>query len=692
MCYKYHVSIYLDTGSARLEWLSQVSGLDGMATIAEEMARKQKEISVSEFFERNRQILGFDSTVKALIVAVKEAVDNSLDACEEAMILPELDVSISRINQNEYRVSIKDNGPGVVRTQIPNVFGRLLYGSRFHAIRQSRGQQGIGISAVVMYSQITTGQATHIMSKVAESDVANDIFLTIDTKKNKPVVLKEDHVMWEESGVRVEHGTRLDFAMVGRYVTGKQSVLEYLKSTAVVNPHATIRYTDPEGKTFLFERATQTMPPKATEIKPHPYGLEIGTLINMLSYTDQKKLSMFLRDGFSRISDRVAREICERAMISQDRKPRDITLEQAKSLLNAIAQTKIMAPQTDCLSPIGEALIKRGLKNVLGSMRPEFYAQPVTRQPAVYGGNPFQVEVGIVYGGELQPDQQITIMRYANRVPLLYQQGACAVTQSIGSIDWRRYGLEQRGGTGIPFGPAVILVHVLSTKLPFTSESKEAIASIPEIMQEIDLALKICARNLKSHLNKKETKNRAAIKFDIVTEIVPKIAEKTSAVLERPVPDISRTITKIMNVVYIEDGVEYDTRKKSAKGFVRIRNYTSKKQSLKLHALVPAEHIDSSNVIPSPTELTLDGKLTWDILKIQPLEVMELRFELKGLEKDDYTENEIYISGINPAIVIGAELLPGDWGIKTFEFETEEQEAETDTADYDEEGGELSEE
>jgi DNA topoisomerase-6 subunit B len=664
-----------------------------MATIAEEMARKQKEISVSEFFERNRQILGFDSTVKALIVAVKEAVDNSLDACEEAMILPELDVTISKISQNEYRVVVKDNGPGVVRTQIPNVFGRLLYGSRFHAIRQSRGQQGIGISAVVMYSQITTGQATHIWSKVAEADVANDIFLTIDTKKNKPVVLKEDHMMWEEGGARIEHGTKLEFSMVGRYVTGKQSVIEYLKSTAVVNPHATVRYTDPDGKTFLFERATQTMPPKAIEIKPHPHGLEIGTLINMLAYTEQKKLSIFLKEEFSRISDRVAREICEHAMVSQDRRPRDITLEQAKSLLNAISQTKIMAPQTDCLSPIGETLIKRGLKNVLGSLRPEFYAQPVTRQPAVFGGNPFQVEVGIVYGGELQADQQVTIMRYANRVPLLYQQGACAITQSISSVDWRRYGLEQRGGTGIPFGPAVILVHVLSTKLPFTSESKEAIAPIPEIMQEIDLALKICARNLKSHLNKKETKSKAAVKFDIVTEIVPKIAEKTSAVLERPVPDISRTITKIMNIVYIEDGVEFDTKKKIARAFVRIRNYTAKKQSMKLHALVPAENINAGSVTPSPTELTADGKMTWDILKIQPLEIMELRFELKGLEKDDYTENEIYISDINPATVIGAEQLPGDWGIKTFEFETEELEPEAaDSADYDEEGGELSEE
>ncbi len=659
-----------------------------MATIAEELARKQREISVSEFFERNRQILGFDSTVKALIVAIKEAVDNSLDACEEASVLPEISVTISKVDQNEYRVSVRDNGPGVVRAQMPNVFGRLLYGSRFHAIRQSRGQQGIGISAVVMYSQITTGKATRIRSKIAESDVSNDIELTIDTKKNRPSVVKDDHFIWEEGGKRVDHGTLIEFSLAARYVTGRQSVMEYLRSTAVVNPHATISYTDPEGRTYTFQRATETLPPKAVEVKPHPYGLEIGTLINMLAYTQEKKLSLFLRNEFSRISDRVAKEICEKAMVSADRRPKDVSLQQAKAILDAIGGTKIMAPQTDCLSPIGESLIKRGLKNVLGSLRPEFYAQPVTRPPSVYSGNPYQVEAGVVYGGELASDQPVAIMRYANRVPLLYQQGACAITQAISSIDWRRYGLEQRGGTGIPYGPAVILVHVLSTKLPFTSESKEAIAPIPQIMEEIDLALRACARNLKSHLNKKETKSKAAVKFDIVTEILPKIAEKSSKILQRPVPDISRTITKIMNVVFIEDGVDYDAKKKVAKASVRVRNYTSRKQELKVHALVPPAELDRGSIYPEPEEVSEDGKIMWNLKKLQPLEVVECTFSLKSMERDDYSENEVYISDINPATVIGADPLPGDWGIKTFELE----EAEVEEADYDEEESELSEE
>jgi len=657
-----------------------------MTTVAEELAKKQKEISVSEFFERNRQILGFDSTVKALIVAVKEAVDNSLDACEEASILPELHINISRVEQNEYRVSVMDNGPGVVRAQMPHVFGRLLYGSRFHAIRQSRGQQGIGISAAVMYSQITTGKPTHIRSKVAESDVSNDLLLSIDTKKNRPVVVQENHLIWEEEGRRVDHGTLIEFDMTARYVTGRQSVLEYLRSTAVVNPHATIKFTDPEGRKSIFERATEIMPPRAIEIKPHPYGLEIGTLLNMLSYSEERKLSSFLKNEFSRISDRVAHEICERAMISPDRRPRDVTQEQARSILRAIEQTKIMAPQTDCLSPIGEALIKRGLKNVLGTLRPEFYAQPVTRPASVFNGNPFQVEAGIVYGGELPPDQPVTIMRYANRVPLLYQQGACAISQAVENIDWRRYGLEQRGGKGIPFGPAVILVHVLSTKLPFTSESKEAVAPIPTIMEEIDLALRNCARNLKSHLNKKETKTRAAVKFDIVTEILPRIAEKASKIAGKPVPDISRTITRIMNVVFIEDAVSYDQKKRSTICTVTLRNYTSRRQELKLHSIVPGTLLDVSSITPSPSEIS-DGKILWEI-RLTPLQTLEASFRLKGTEKDDYIENEIYVSDINPAFVIGAEPLPGDWGIKLFEADAQEEEE----PDYDEQEGELSEE
>ncbi|MCK5548681.1 MAG: DNA topoisomerase VI subunit B, partial [Thermoplasmata archaeon] len=417
----------------------------GLTSIAEELAQKQKEISISEFFARNKHILGFDSLQKALLTSVKEGVDNALDACEDAGVLPEIYIEISRLSKDEYCVVTEDNGPGIVTRVLPKVFGSLLYGSRFHAIKQSRGQQGIGISGVVMYAQITTGKPTRIRTKVKEEDVAYEVELMIDTKKNKPLIVSKDFVMWNK-----EHGTRVESFIKGRYVTARQSVFEYLKSTAIVNPHATIIFKNPDGRKTIFERVTDEMPKTAVEIKPHPYGIELGTLMKMAKETKSYKLTAFLQSDFSRISYRVAKEICHHAEIDEGAKPKTLKLDQAKGILSAIKKVRIMAPPLDCLSPIQERLIKKGLKNVLSNMKPEFYCPPITREPKVHGGHPFVVEVGVVYGGELSSEKPVDILRYANRVPLLFQQGGCAITSAVESVDWRRYGLDQRGGHGIP--------------------------------------------------------------------------------------------------------------------------------------------------------------------------------------------------------------------------------------------------
>jgi DNA topoisomerase-6 subunit B len=652
-----------------------------MSSIAEELAKKQKEISVSEFFERNRQILGFDSQVKSLIMGVKEAVDNSLDACEEATILPDIGVKIERIDKDEYKVTVEDNGPGIMKKAIPNVFGRLLYGSRFHAVRQSRGQQGIGISATVMFGQITTGKPTRVRSKVAQEETAWELEIIINTKKNMPEVLKEDPVIWDGK----EHGTKIEFYMNGRYLQGKQSVMEYLKQTAIVNPHARFTFFDPEGRRIVFERAHDQLPPATKEIKPHPDGLELGTLMNMAKESKMKTLSKFFQNDFSRISDRLAKEICDKAMMSTEKNPGSLSLDDSKRLIAAIGQVKIMAPQNDCLSPIGEGLIRKGLKNVLIEQRPEFYAHPVTRDPKVNAGNPFLVEVGIVYGGDLPKDQPVQILRFANRVPLLYQQGACAITKSIENTDWRRYGLEQRGGNGIPYGPAIILVHVASTKIPFTSEAKEAVANIPDIQTEIELALKICGRSLKTHLNKKETKSKTRAKFDIVQIILPLIAQKSAKIVNKPVPVLSGTITKIMNVVWIDDAVVYEKGKHRVR--VTLYNYTPKGQKLNIHMVVPKDSFDYTGLQFFPAEVKDDGKVTWELASIPSTHKIDICFSLKGLDKEAYDDNEIYFSGIDPVMVIGADLLPGDWDVKRLEV-TETAlavvEEEEEEVDYDE--------
>jgi DNA topoisomerase VI subunit B len=653
-----------------------------LSSIAHELAKKQKEIAVSEFFEKNKQILGFDSLTRALITTVKEAVDNSLDACEDAGVLPDLMVQVEKIDNTEYRVTVEDNGPGIVKKQVPNVFARLLYGSRFHTRAQRRGQQGIGVSAVVMYGQLTTGKAAKVKSKISDEDTAYQCELILDTRKNKPDMISEDRVIWDRP-----HGTSFQVHIKGKYITGKQSVFEYLKGVAIVNPHARITFMPPEGNTVVFERASEQVPPPTKEINPHPEGVELGELLSMAKYTESLKMTSFLNTEFSRISYRVAREICELAGVPPDQKPSQLTLEQAGAILEAIKKVKIMAPETDCLSPIGETLIRKGLKNVLGSLKAEFYAPPITREPKVYAGNPFIVEVGIVYGGELNKEEPVQILRFANRVPLMYQQGACATTQAVENVDWRRYGLEQRGGSGIPFGPAIVMIHVASTKIPFTSESKEAVANIPEIKEEIELALKACARSLKTHLNKAAKKGKARVKFEIVQDIIPMIAQKSAKIVGKPVPKIAGTITKIMNVVWVDDEVKYDKKRHHVS--VKMYNYTPKSQSFHLHMLVPYDKVDQKTLTQQPMEVRDGNKVTWEVKRVSSTEIFELKFELVGLPQEQYTDNEVYVSGIDSASVIGVEVLPGDWDLEHLKI-TEEgpeepaEEGEEGEVDYDE--------
>jgi DNA topoisomerase-6 subunit B len=617
--------------------------------IAEELAKKQKEISIAEFFERNKHILGYDSPTRALITAVKEAVDNSLDACEEAGILPDINLTVKPADgtKDEYILVLEDNGPGIVKKQIPKIFGKLLYGSRFSAIRQSRGQQGIGISAAVMYSQVTTGKPTKILSKIDEAHPAYSIEIILDTKKNQPEIVFEDIVLWDKS-----HGTRIELTLKGKYVRErKQSIFEYIRCTAIINPHAQIIFTEPNDQVTTFERVTEILPKPTQEIKPHPEGIELGTLLNMSKNTESYKMMSFLVNEFSRISYHTARELCETAGIPQNQKPKELSLSQAKALLVAIKKVKIMSPPTDCLSPIGETLIKKSLKHILSGLKPEFYSPPVTRDPIVVAGNPIQVEVGMVFGGELPKDQSVEILRFANRVPLLYQQGACVTTHAIENIDWRKYGLEQRGGKGIPVGPAIILVHVASTNVPFTSESKEAIADIQVLRKEIENALKFCGRKLKTHLNKQVQRNLIKEKFEIVQKVLPLLAERTAEVVNKPVPTLEPVIAKIMDIVWIEDTLTFE--KDCHKAEIVINNYTTSAKKFKILVDMPFNN-NLKNVTPKPEKIE-NGWLVWNVEKISPLEKHILSFELEGLDKDVYDENDIYIDGINPIYIVGAE-------------------------------------
>ncbi|RLF36374.1 MAG: DNA topoisomerase VI subunit B [Thermoplasmata archaeon] len=644
-----------------------------MATVtALELAKKQKEISVAEFFERNKHILGFGNQTRALVTSVKEGVDNSLDACEEANILPDIYVEIQNGEDSECRIIIEDNGPGVVKKQIPHIFGRLLYGSRFHAIKQSRGQQGIGISAVVLYGQLTTGKHARIISKIKPDRPAIMNEIAIDTNKNRAEVLDEDTIHWDKPT-----GTRIEVSILGDFKRGKRFVYDYLQSTSIVNPHAQIIYREPDGTEHVFERTSETLPRKPSEIKPHPYGVELGTLIKMAKHTKARQLNSFLKTEFSSMGDRTTNAVIEKAGLEKNLNPKTMTRDQFLALHKAFKKVKIMAPSTDCLSPIGETLIKRSLKHETQEISPEFIVT-ASRPASVYSGNPFQVEVGLVYGGKLPKDEPVKLLRFANRVPLLYQQGGCVITSAISSIDWRRYGLNQPSGKGIPTGPAIFLAHVSSTLIPFTSESKEAIADVPEIENEIKLAFRECARKVQQHIHKKVRRAKTREKFDLITRILPEIAKKSAHMLNKPVPVLDPIITKIMDVVWIEDAVEYEevsrpmvqttltgeTESMEKKGGtitksrILVVNYKQTPQKFNLYALIPEDAIVGT-VTPKPSKVT-DRFIKWNLDTIPSASKVDVYFELAGLEKGDFDENELYVENINPAYVIGADKWEGD--------------------------------
>lgn len=486
--------------------------------IALELAKKQREISVAEFFERNRHLLGFDNKKKALLTVVKEAVDNSIDACEEAKILPEIKVEVVDMGNERFRVSVEDNGPGIVKKQVPNIFAKLLYGSKFHRYRQSRGQQGIGISAAVLYAQLTTGRPARILSKISPKHPATYVELNINTQTNSPTIVKEDEREWKK-----DNGTRFEVDIGALYQKGDQSVDTYLKETAVANPHVTIIYTSPKAEQMIFARATDKLPAEPKEIKPHPYGIEHGILQKMLGATECRTLQAFLTQEFSRVGPETAKEICANASLLTNSKPIELIHIQVEQLMNGIKNTKIISPPTDCIVPIGETLLEKGLKKEVNA---EFYAS-ITRSPEVYKGIPFIVEVAFAYGGDQPSDQQIRLLRFANRVPLLYQQSSCATFKSIISTNWRAYGLQQSQGA-LPVGPLTIVISLVSVWPPFTSEAKEAIAHYPEIIKEIKLALQDAGRKLGAYVNKKKRAHIEQERVNIFERYIPEVADSLS--------------------------------------------------------------------------------------------------------------------------------------------------------------------
>ncbi|MFM9994471.1 MAG: DNA topoisomerase VI subunit B [Phycisphaerales bacterium] len=582
---------------------------------AETLATKQRDISVSEFFAKNRHLLGFDSPRKALLTAVKEAVDNSLDACEEASILPDVTVVIEDLQpdrpasakSSRYRVTVVDNGPGIVRAQVENVFGRLLFGSKFHRLKMSRGQQGIGISAAGMYGLITTGKPMLIQTRPKASKPAHHIELAMNTKTNRAEVTKD--VETDDFPLRrlrevapatrdlaangeflgPQHyptGTSVTIELEGKYQRGRGSVDEFLELTAIANPHARVTFVRPTRETseeeepllagrgrtgiaavtggaasipgsapgaaagvagvpaasettqdldgvVVHPRTISELPPETREIQPHPRGVELGTLLQMLKdYEADPKtkqrggtLYHFLQNRFSRVSSATASMFCETIGVTARTRVGDIGPPRAEALYKAFQEARLAPPPTDCLAPIG---VRQLLAGLLKGVRAEFYAAS-SRDASVYRGRPFLIEAAVAFGGELPADDTARVIRFANRVPLLYQQSACSSFKAVVDTKWRNYDLQQ-ARESLPIGPLVIMLHMASVWVPFTSESKEAIADYDEIRKEMKLALMECGRKLGAYISKRARMRREGERRDVFERYIGEIARSCEAI------------------------------------------------------------------------------------------------------------------------------------------------------------------
>jgi DNA topoisomerase VI subunit B len=573
---------------------------------AETMAARQRDISVSEFFAKNRHLLGFDNPRKALLTTVKEAVDNSLDACEEAAILPDITVVIEdlqpdrgrEVKSSRYRITIVDNGPGIVRSQVEHIFGRLLYGSKFHRLKMSRGQQGIGISAAGMYGLITTGKPMLIQTRPKANKPAHHIELAINTKTNRAEVTideeTEDFPLQRLRGLSVSTrelsergeflsardyptGTSVTIELEGKYQRGRGSVDEFLELTAIANPHAKFTFVRPTresaedeeptllkgkkaaealkaaaeseaagtpepkveapkvtqdlGDMVVFPRAVAELPPETKEIQPHPKGVELGTLLQMLKDYQQTEKSGtlydFLQEKFCRVSPGTAGDLCRLSGkgITSRTKVADVEPGHAEALFKAFQEVKLLPPPTDCLAPIG---VRQLLAGMLKGVRAEFYAAS-SREAAIYRGRPFLIEAAIAFGGELPADDTARVIRFANRVPLLFQQSACSSFKAVVETSWKNYNLQQPRGS-LPVGPLVIMIHMASVWVPFTSESKEAIADYDEIRKEMKLALMECGRKLGTYLRKRQAMRRQSERRDVFERYIGEIAKAVNAI------------------------------------------------------------------------------------------------------------------------------------------------------------------
>ena len=499
------------------------------------MAQTFEEISPADFFYRNRDIAGFTNPARAIFTAIRELVENSLDAAEQVRIPP--DIYVRLISEGEtsrgnevYRLRVEDNGSGIPSRYIPSAFGQVLFGSKYK-LKQTRGTFGLGGTMAILYGQITTHKPARVISSTGGSKIFK-YMLMIDIQRNRPIIL-ERKILLNREGWR---GTIVEFSLEGDYMRAMPKILEYFKQTAVMNPYANITFVDPRGRLYMFRRATTEMPPPPKETKPHPYGIDVELLQRIIYMTDCNNMIDFLKKHFHRVGENIARRFLKFAEMEERKNPKELSHEEIVHLARMMKKfPDFLSPDASCLSPLGKELLKTG---ILKELKPEFVAV-CQRKPSTYAGHPFIVEVAIAYGGEIPRKGEFVLYRFANRIPLLYDEASDVSFKVIQSINWRRYGVS-------PDMPIAILVHICSTKVPYKTVGKEFIADRPEVKREILNGIREVARQLQRFLSRRAYVERQKKRLNIFAKYLPKIAEFSTKLAgkERP-PDIKKLLRSV---------------------------------------------------------------------------------------------------------------------------------------------------
>jgi DNA topoisomerase-6 subunit B len=491
------------------------------------------EISPSEFFYRNRDLAGFSNPARALYTSVRELVENSLDACEQFSILPDVMCKIEAGqeesksgDQQSYTITIRDNGPGIEPKHVPNAFGRVFYGSKYK-LKQSRGMFGMGGTMAILYAQITTNKPVQITS-CFDGKILHTFDMLIDITENKPIILRHETKQTSEGT-----GTSVKLTLMGDYLRSAQKIDDYFEQTALVTPYANISLMRPDGQEKKYERATELMPPPPQETDPHPHGIDVEALRRMIKSAPEVTLTKFMTKNFHRVGEKTAEKFLAFAGFGRNMNPKSLSNEDVVKFVNALHSfEEFLPPDGSCLSPLGVEIMNAG---IMKELQPEFLDVSI-RPPSAYSGFPFVVEVGLAYGGKLL-QQGMRLLRFANRIPLLYDEGNDVSFKIVNEeIDWKRYRIPQDA-------PIAVITHVCSTKVPYKTVGKEYLADRPELERELKNAVRDVLRKLSVFLSKKGSIEFQKKRLNIFGKYLPLIAKfSTDLSAQKKLPEYKKLL------------------------------------------------------------------------------------------------------------------------------------------------------